>query len=196
MLPSPFDTLDDQSWSRMQFAKGGHVFRQGDATNGIFFVISGGICLTRVTASGNAVTIYNAYAGDLFAEASIYSDRYHCNAICSAPSEVIRVSKQAILSRQHQDAGFSDGITKRLAMQVQDYRQLLTLHAVKSANERVLLAVALGKLTSSVTQLASQIGLTKEASYRALRDLTDQGLLLKTGRGQYVPTPRGQERVC
>lgn len=182
--------MDENSLSHQRCAQGDHVFRQGDPTQGIFFVKSGNVCLTRVTEFGNAVTIHNAQTGDVFAEASIYSDHYHCDAVCSAPSEVVRISKQAILLRLRANTAFSEGITKRLAMQVQDYRQLLTLHAVKSANERVLLAVALGKLTGSVTQFASQIGLTKEACYRALKDLSDQGLLAKTGRGRYVPTPR------
>ena len=130
MLPSPFDTLDANFLSHLRCAQGDHVFRQGDPTKGIFFVKSGNVCLTRVTESGNAVTMYNARAGDVFAEASIYSDHYHCDAVCSAPSEVVRVSKRAILSRLREDTAFSEGITKRLAMQVQDYRQLLTLHAV------------------------------------------------------------------
>lgn len=194
MLPAPFDTLDDKTTLRMRFSKGDHVFRQGDATKGVFFVVAGGICLTRVTESGTAVAIHNARAGDMFAEASIYSDFYHCDAICSSPSEVVRVSKQAILLRQREDAVFSEGITRRLAVQVQDYRQLLTLHAVKSANDRVLLAVALGKLTGPVTQFASQIGLTKEACYRALKDLSDRGLLTKTGRGRYTAASRNKNR--
>ncbi len=195
MLPAPFDALDDQSLLRMSFSKGQHVFRQGDATKGIFFIVTGGARMVRVTESGNTVTIHNAHAGDIFAEASIYADHYHCDAICSAPSEVLRVSKQAILLRQREDAAFSEGITKRLAQQVQDYRQLLALHAVKSAEERVFLAVSLGRLTGSVTQLASQIGLTKEACYRALRDLSERGLLTKTGRGRYAPTPCDDERL-
>lgn len=67
------------------------------------------------------------------------------------------------------------------------------LHAVKSANDRVLLAVQLGKLTGSITQFATQIGLSKEACYRALRELSDQGLLIKTGRGRHAPTPRSKD---
>lgn len=195
MLPTPFGALDEKSLSQMRYSIGDHVFRQGDTTKGIFFVVSGGICLTRVTESGNSVTIYNAQTGDMFAEASIYSEHYHCDAICTAPSEVVRISKQAIQKQLREDTAFSEGITKRLAVQVQDYRQLLTLHAVKSANDRVLLAVELGKLTGSVTQFANQIGLTKEACYRALRDLSDQGLLTKTGRGRYAPTPRSEDRL-
>ncbi|MGR1580838.1 Crp/Fnr family transcriptional regulator [Thalassobius sp. S69A] len=195
MLPAPFNALDKKSLSQTVYETGDHVFRQGDPAKGIFFVLSGAVCLTRVTESGNAVTIFNAHSGDMFAEASLYSDCYHCDAMCTVPSRVIRVAKQAIVSRQREDSAFSDAITKRLAAQVQSYRQLLTLHAVKSAHERVLLAVELGKLTGSVTQFASQIGLTKEACYRALRDLSDRGLLIKTGRGRYVPAPRGKGRL-
>lgn len=195
MLPAPFDTLDDRSLARIDLAKGDHVFRQGDAAKGIFFVLSGEITLARVTKDGTQVVMHNAFEGEFFAEASLYSDHYHCDALCSAPSTVFRLSKPAILARQRKDAVFAQGIARRLAMQVQDYRQLLTLHAVKSANERVLQAVALGKLAGSVTQFASQIGLTREACYRALRDLTSQGLLVKTGRGQYAPTPRSKKHL-
>lgn len=186
MLPDPFDTLNENERTRLTLAKGDHVFRQGDATRGVFFVVSGSICLTRMTEAGTAVTLHTAVAGGMFAEASLYSDHYHCDAMAIVPSQVVRVSKQAILTRQREDAAFSDGITRLLATQVQEYRQLLTLHAVKSANERVFLAVASGRLRGSVTQLASQIGLTKEACYRALKELADQGMLIKTGRGEYV----------
>lgn len=186
MLPEPFDILNEDACTRLILAKGDNVFRHGDKTCGVFFVVSGAICLTRMTEAGAEVTLHNAAAGGMFAEASLYSDHYHCNAAAVAPSEVIRLSKQAILARQREDAAFSEGITRLLATQVQDYRQLLTLHAIKSAHERVFLAVATGRLQGSVTQLASQIGLTKEACYRALKDLTDQGSLSKTGRGEYV----------
>lgn len=186
MLPEPFDLLNEDASTPLILAKGEHVFRQGDETRGVFFVVSGAICLTRMTEAGAAVTLHNAKVGGMFAEASLYSDQYHCDAIAVAPSEVIRLSKRAIQTRQSEDAAFSEGLTRRLATQVQDYRQLLTLHAVKSANERVYLAVASGRLCGSVTQLASEIGLTKEACYRALKELTDQGALKKTGRGEYA----------
>ncbi|PIB24554.1 hypothetical protein BFP76_05005 [Amylibacter kogurei] len=193
MLPEPFDLLKEDANTILILAKGDHAFRQGDKTRGVFFVVSGAICLTRMTEAGAAVTLQNAKAGDMFAEASLYSDHYHCDAVAVAPSQVIRLSKSAIQTRQREDAVFSERLTKRLATQVQNYRQLLTLHAVKSARERVYLAVASGRLRGSVTQLASEIGLTKEACYRALKDLTDQGALSKSGRGEYAQRKSLQE---
>lgn len=190
MLPAPFNSLDEQELSVLHLSKGDHVFRQGDPTKGLFFVISGEVCLTRVTEAGNHVTIFNACADDTFAEASIYSETYHCDAICMSPSEIVQISKKAIRNRQRKDASFSEALTKRMALQVQSYRQLLTFNAVKSANDRVYLAVTSGMLSGSVTHFASQIGLTKEACYRALRDLSAQGILIKTGRGKYIPSPR------
>lgn len=195
MLPEPFNSLDEQDLSVSHHSKGDHVFRQGDPTKGLFFVISGEVCLTRVTEAGNQVTIFNACAGDTFAEASIYSETYHCDAVCILSSEIVQISKRAIRNRQQKDAAFSEALTKRMALQVQSYRQLLTFNAVKSANDRVYLAVTSGMLIGSVTQFASQIGLTKEACYRALRDLTAQGALVKTGRGKYIPSPLNDDRI-
>jgi len=93
------------------------------------------------------------------------------------------------LKRQTQDAAFSVELTRRLAAQIQSYRQLAMLQAVKHAEDRVMQAVSLGLLTVSVTHLASQIGLTRETCYRALRTLVRQGQLIQTGRGQYRPAP-------
>lgn len=186
MLPEPFDCLSEDSCTSFTLAKGDHVFRQWDETKGLYFVVSGEICLSRMTEAGTLVTLHTAKSGGMFAEASLYSDHYHCDAVAVTTSVVIRLSKRAIQTRQREDAAFSESITRHLALQVQDYRQLLTLHAVKSAQERVYLAVAGGRFRGSVIQLASEIGLTKEVCYRALKDLTDQGTLNKTGRGKYV----------
>ena len=194
MLPTPFNSLDEQELSVSHLSKGDYVFRQGDPTKGLFFVISGEVCLMRVTEAGNHVTIYNARANDTFAEASIYSEAYHCDAVCPSPSEIVQISKKAVRIRQRKDAAFSEALTKRMALQVQSYRQLLTFNAVKSASDRVYLAVTSGMLSGPVTQFASQIGLTKEACYRALRDLTTQGMLIKTGRGRYIPSRRNDDR--
>ena len=80
---------------------------------------------------------------------------------------------------------FSEGFTRLLAVQVQQYRAHIELLAIPSAKERILAAVQAGYLDATVTELATRINLSHEACYRALRELCDDGRVVQTGRGQY-----------
>jgi predicted transcriptional regulator len=57
--------------------------------------------------------------------------------------------------------------------------------AVRSATERVWLAMVEGLLQSTIKQFAASIGLTHEATYRALAELVENGRIQKQGRGRY-----------
>jgi hypothetical protein len=99
--------------------------------------------------------------------------------------DVQHISKAATLKQLSTDKDFALAFTALLARQVQSYRFLLEITAIKSAEERVLAAVAAGYLNGAVTEFATRIHLTHEACYRALRTLCNQGRLMQMGRGQY-----------
>jgi hypothetical protein len=80
---------------------------------------------------------------------------------------------------------FSEGFTKLLAVQVQQYRAHIELLAIPSAKERMLAAVYAGYFDTTVTELATRINLSHEACYRALRGLCDDGRMIRVGRGEY-----------
>jgi CRP-like cAMP-binding protein len=43
------------------------------------------------------LVIHIAYSQETFAEASLFSDEYHCNAICDSLSTVLSFSKDEVL---------------------------------------------------------------------------------------------------
>lgn len=186
MLNHPLDTLTKDTFHTMTYVKGDLVFRQGEATRGMFFVQRGQINLRRFTQAGHVVTVHHATQGTLFAEASLYSDHYHCDAHCITGSTVIGIDKVTVLSRMAQDLEFTTAFNKLLATQIQTYRLTMEILAIKSAKERTLAAVAAGYLTGPVTEFASHIGLTHEACYRALRTLSNEGSLDQVSRGKYI----------
>ena len=185
MLSILLDQIPPTALHRIEMRKDDHLFRQDDLTHGIFRVEAGQVDLQRITPAGHIVTLHRATAGTLFAEASLFSDRYHCDAICVRPGAVLRLDKNHILERLATDRTFSLAFNRTLAQQVQGYRQTLELTSIRSARDRTLAAVSLGYLSGSVTEMAHRVGLTHEACYRALRDLCDTGLLIRTGRGRY-----------
>lgn len=188
MLPSPFSSLPDSAVSELDLSSGKHLFRLGEKPSGFFHLVNGEVHLIRHTESGDAVPIHRAFSGECFAEASLFSDAYHCDAIVQVESKLAKIDRDQTLSFMEANPRFALELSAYLARQVQDYRRLLELRSIRSAQERVLAAVADGWLRGSIMSFAAQIGLTHEAAYRTLSGLVRSGRLIKKARGKYEIT--------
>jgi CRP/FNR family transcriptional regulator, dissimilatory nitrate respiration regulator len=62
-------------------APGQALFHLGDRTAGVYEILRGQVQMVRVDASGREVVLYAASAGEIFAEAALFSPIYHCDAI-------------------------------------------------------------------------------------------------------------------
>ena len=162
------------------------LFRQGDASFGIFRLQAGRISLVRATPDGTEVPLHTVRPGELFAEASIFSARYHCNAIALQASEVLVYPKQELtrLLQEHPDALWA--FAGELARHVQGLRTRLEVRQIRSAPERVLQSLRLRCdaqgvwiLDGTLKQFAEEIGLTHEALYRALAALEKSGRIAR-----------------
>ncbi|MEH6724614.1 MAG: Crp/Fnr family transcriptional regulator [Hyphomicrobiales bacterium] len=185
MLPVPFNSLPNAALKTKQLTKGEILFRQSDPPSFLYFLRSGHVQLRRHTEAGEDIIIHNAHGGQTFAEASLFSSNYHCDAIACEASELVAINKIQILKTMRQNSLFAFALSARFATEMQAQRRKLELFSIKSAPQRIFAAIADGMLTGSVTALAADIGLTHEATYRALSQLTRQGKLVKTGRGRY-----------
>lgn len=186
MLPQPFQSLPATAIATSLIAEGAALFRRDDPVQAIFLVQSGGFKLLRYTMQGDEVVIHRVGPGESFAEAALFSQRYHCDAIATADARVIWIKKPAVLELMRTNSEFALAMSARFAGQIQDYRRRLEILAIRDAEARVFAAMADGLLTSDIKTLAAQIGLTHEAVYRALALLVRKGRLIKTGRGAYT----------
>jgi CRP/FNR family transcriptional regulator, dissimilatory nitrate respiration regulator len=184
-LPAPFDLLPSSAIRNIELEQGEILFRQGDLTTGMFLLASGGVELRRVTEAGERLSIHHFSRGDTFAEASLFAERYHCEAVATASGQIVRFDKTALLDAFEQNPAFAFAIASRFAHQVQTYRRRLEILAIRGAERRVLNAVQEGLLETDIKSFAATIGLTHEATYRALAALVRQGRLVKPGRGSY-----------
>lgn len=165
--------------------KGDVLFRQNQTATGLYRVVSGCVTLQRTGLGGDTLTLHKAVSGGLFAEASVFSATYHCDAICTEVGSVTKIAKPDVVATMHSNPAFSEGFTKLLAVQVQQYRAHIELLAISSAKDRILAAVQAGYFDATVTELATRINLSHEACYRALRRLCDEGRMVQAGRGKY-----------
>lgn len=185
MLPSPYNYLRAAAYQRFDMKQGNVIFRQGHATFGLFVVISGCVHLERVAPNGDRIVIHRAMDGAPFAEASIFSETYHCDALVVQSGVAFRIDKAAVLEA-FTDPDFARAYGRQATKQVQLQRQILEIVAIKSAEERVLAGLTAGLLRGTVTDFAAQIQLTHEATYRALRRLVLAGRVENSGRGKYA----------
>lgn len=186
MQDDPFSKLPQAARRSFDMQQGDVLFGQNQPTSGMYRVVSGCVTLQRVTLAGDALTLHRAVSGGYFAEASIFSESYHCEAVCTKAGRVMKIAKDAVVAEMQSNPAFFEGFTKLLAVQVQQYRVHIEMLAIRSAKERVLVAVQAGYLEATVPEFASRINLTHEACYRALRTLCQDGKLLQVGRGKYA----------
>ena len=167
------------------------LFRLGDKSAGLFEVIAGRVRLTRVDRSGREVILYVAGTGETVAEASLFSQRYHCDAIAATSATVRLYPKAAMLAAFDADPKAAQAFTATLARQVMELRTRIQQRNIRSARERVrhylhVNAGADGRtvaLPGTLKDLAAELGLTHEALYRTLAALEQAGEI-KRGKGK------------
>jgi CRP-like cAMP-binding protein len=72
------------------------LFRAGGRTTGLYEVVTGRVRLTRLDRSGREAILQAAGPADKFAEASLFSAAYHCDAIATTEA-VVRFHPKPIL---------------------------------------------------------------------------------------------------
>lgn len=175
--------------TRRRLARGEALFRQGDPARALFVIEDGRLTLTRHAADGRRLVLFTAQKGDSLAEAALFADAYHCDAIAESRAVVIEFPKPALRRLMRENAQVAEALTARLARQVQDLRQRLELRNIRNARERVWQKLLLSRATNAVLtfdqplkDVAAEIGLTHEAFYRALAALAKEGRIRRRGR--------------
>lgn len=191
LWPSALDAMA----TRRSTDAGTVLFRAGDPARQVFGVVRGRVTLSRVGPAGEDIVIHTAQAGELFAEASLHSERYHCTALSTLPSEITAVDAEALRARLQADPAFAMQWLGLLAIQLRRTRARVERLCLRSAADRVrhlLLTEGLGPdhaytPRGSLKELAAELGLTHEALYRTLAALTRSGGLQRDGGTLRLP---------
>ena len=166
------------------------LFRVGSRATGLYEVVSGKVRLVRVSPAGSEAVLFVASAGDTFAEASLYSATYHCDAIASTKATVRLYPKATVLAEFQRDPKVAQAFMAMLAQQVMSLRTGLQRRNIRSARDRVrhYLALNVGPdgrtvtLVTTVKDLAHDLGLTHEALYRTLSEMASDGEIKRSDR--------------
>jgi hypothetical protein len=82
---------------RRRLQAGEILFHRDDRPRGLYLLERGEVRLTRSDPEGRDIILFRAQPGETFAEASLFSGAYHCDAVADVPSVVLLLPKATVL---------------------------------------------------------------------------------------------------
>lgn len=178
--------------------RGEPLFRQGEPATAVFLIARGRLRMIRHLASGDRITIHTGRTGELFAEGSLFSDVYQCDAIAAEPTRVRACGKAEMLAVIGASPSTMLALLERVTRLLHHARAMRELRNIRSADDRVMQHLHLSASKDGVVvfdrpllEVADDLGLTHEAYYRALATLVAGGAIERKGRTiRLIKTPR------
>jgi CRP-like cAMP-binding protein len=188
--------LDNDSLERLfrhrpvrTLARGEPLFRQGEPATAVFKIVRGRLRMIRHLASGDRITIHTGRSGELFAEGSLFSDVYQCDAIAAEPTQIRACGKAEMLAAIGDLPSTMLALLEQVTRLLHHARAMRELRNIRSAEDRVLRHLHLSASKDDTVvfdrpllEVAEDLGLTHEAYYRALAKLASAGAIKRTGR--------------
>lgn len=171
---------------RVDAEAGTNLFRIGDAVRYVYLVVRGEARLIRRAIHGQEIILQRSRCG-FIAEASLETKSYHCDAIAVEPTTLLRFPVTAFRSALDDEPIFSRGWQSLLAKEVRKLRAQCERLSLSSAADRINHYIesegsnGVVSLTQTKKAWASELGLSHEALYRALRKMQDENLLRVDG---------------
>ena len=154
-----------------KFPQGAPVFHLGDSVRLVHFIRRGAIHLVRHQEGGSALILQRAQPGAILAEASVYSDRYHCDARAETDAVTWAVNRKELCRRLDANPEFARVWAGHLAHEVQRARQHAEILSLKTVAARLRAWIAWNGALPEKGQrrrVADEIGVSTEALYREL----------------------------
>jgi CRP-like cAMP-binding protein len=149
----------------------------------MFFIVSGEAVLTRTSSHGEPTTLQRCKGG-FISEASLLVDAYHCDAIATHNGQAISIPIKSLRDALV-DSKFSMKWVQLLSREIMRLRTQSERLGLKDIRSKLIHLIETegkqGVLTiqSDFKSMASEIGVTHEALYRAIATLEKEGLLEK-----------------
>lgn len=167
----------------LSLAKGAHLFLRGDRVTALHLVRTGKIKLIRTLSDGAVLTLHEASEGAVVAEASLFSDHYHCDAVVTEDATIASLPRNTVFEALESQAVSLPALQAALA-QVQELRARVEVLRLRRTSERLdaYLHLKGPPERGHWVDVADWIGVTPPALYRELakRRSTPQRPALKT----------------
>ncbi len=185
----PLDTFGPDVRAAARYLRkpaGAAIFLTGERPTRLFFVASGEAVMSRTDRHGRSLVLQRASCGFL-AEASLTSDRYHCDAYCRTPTDLVALPVESLRRAIDGDRRMRWAWITMQASEIRRQRANVERLALRSVRERLvhwLLTEGTDgrfELDATRKELAAALGVTHEALYRTIAALVRSGELTDEG---------------
>ena len=172
--------------------RGDLLFKQGKKPTHMLFVAHGEVVLQRLGKQGESVVLHRTRRG-FIGEASLQSLRYHCDALVTVTGDFVAIPVEPFRQMLASDSEFASRWIATLNQEVRRLRAQCERLSMKGVKKRLLhLIETEGKdgrlpLGAGLKSMASELGVTHEALYRAVADLEKAGALHRDDNSLIVP---------
>lgn len=183
-----------------RYAKGSHLFEIGKRPAFMFYVSAGEVTLQRHGVDGEPVILQRTRHG-FVGEASLQSDRYHCDAMAVADSEVTRIPLRELVEALKADPTFALRWISTLNREVRRLRlqcERLSLNTVEARLVHLLETEGGASglpLGAGLKSIAREIGVTHEALYRCVARLERRNVLHRDAEHLWLVSDGQHRRV-
>jgi CRP-like cAMP-binding protein len=169
--------LKDQRARQQHFEGGQHLFHRGDTVMDLHFVLVGSIHLVRYQSDGSALILHRAGPGSILAEASLYSGKYHCDAVAFGAADTRVYAKASLKKLLAKSPEFSNFWASYLAQELQRSRLRSEILSLRTVSERLDAWIAWNGGSfpekGEWKLVANQLGISPEALYREIAKRRD-----------------------
>jgi CRP-like cAMP-binding protein len=166
------DHLSDIRSHRIDLRPGQYLFHLADPVRAIHVVRDGWVHLVRHQTDGSLLVLQRAGAGSVVAEASLYSESYHCDAVAPRSAQLLAFGRADIQQRLRGDPDFAETWASHLTRELQRARLHAEILSLKTVARRLdaWMAWRGGDVPArgDWKMVAGEIGVSPEALYREI----------------------------
>ena len=199
---SVFEGMDVSALERMssgateiELPSGAVLYRRGESSNGLFFVVEGAVKLCLQAPQGAERVIEIVGAGGCFGETALIGVSIHMlTAEVVSSARLVHLSRAVVQDELSRTPAFTQWILSSLTDRLKSAIQAFEDCTLRTASERVagyLIShlppgsaegTAIVKLDTKKGTIAAQLNLTQEHFSRILRDFSTRGIIEVRGR--------------
>ena len=156
----------------LTFEAGQFLFHLGDPVRLMHVVRSGMVRLTRHQRDGTAVVLRGSGPGSILAEASLYAEAYHCDAVAASATRVLVSARADFHAHLRRTPAFAEAWASHLAHELQHSRTRAEILSLKTVAARldawIVWRDGLVPAKGEWRALAGELGVSPEALYREM----------------------------
>jgi CRP-like cAMP-binding protein len=149
---------------------GAYMFRREDPVRAMYFVRSGAIAFERPMADGTSLTLHLALEGMALAEASLFTEFYHCDAVARAPSTIAALPRPSFLAALRNFPETALSFIEAQSKEVQSQRARIEILRLRLVSDKLDAWMDLygEPAKGDWVKVAEAIGVSQPALYREL----------------------------